>query len=61
MPTPNDKESEREFISRCVPIVIDEGTTKDPSQAAAICYSKWREFRKKLLDELAKRMFDKNK
>ena len=42
MPLPHKGETEDEFISRCIPIVIHEGTTKNPSQAAAICYSIWR-------------------
>lgn len=46
MPTPTNKETRKEFVSRCVPIVLHEGTTKDPSQAAAICYSKWKEYKK---------------
>ena len=41
MPTPEKGESKKDFISRCIPIVLDEGTTTDESQAAAICYSKW--------------------
>lgn len=44
MPTPRNGESKDEFINRCIPIVINEGTATDPSQAAAICYSKWDQF-----------------
>lgn len=40
-PTPNPGESEEDFISRCVPQVIEDGTTDDPQQAVAICYSIW--------------------
>lgn len=40
-PLPNEKESD--YISRCIPIVIKEGTAKDSKQASAICYSMWRE------------------
>jgi hypothetical protein len=36
---PSAGESEDEFISRCIPVVIGEG--KDQDQAAAICYSYW--------------------
>jgi hypothetical protein len=36
---PNAGESENDFISRCIPVVIEEG--KDQDQAAAICYSYW--------------------
>ena len=47
MPTPRAGESEDDFVSRCIPIVIDDGTTDDPIQAAAICHSMWREANKK--------------
>lgn len=36
---PNADETEDEFISRCVKVVMDEG--KDNEQAVAICYSYW--------------------
>ena len=36
---PSKNESESEFISRCIPYMINEG--KDEAQAAAVCYSKW--------------------
>ena len=36
---PGEKETEDEFISRCIRYVVNEG--KDQEQAAAICYSKW--------------------
>lgn len=42
MPKPNKGESEKDFIGRCVGVVLGEGTTKDSSQAAAICHSIWR-------------------
>ena len=42
MPTPNAGESEKDYISRCIPVVLKEGTAKDNKQAAAICYSMWR-------------------
>ena len=43
MPRPRADETQDEFISRCIPMVINEGVTDDPAQAAAICHSKWRE------------------
>lgn len=46
MPTSNKGEHESDFISRCIGIVINEGTATDPSQAAAICHSKWDESKK---------------
>jgi len=39
MPTPNPGESRDDFIERCIPIVIDEGTAQDNAQAVAICNS----------------------
>lgn len=39
MPKPHKGEKKKDFISRCIPMLIDEGKEKD--QAAAICYSFW--------------------
>jgi len=39
MPTVKQGESRDDFISRCVPIVMREGTAKDNKQAIAICGS----------------------
>jgi hypothetical protein len=39
MPTPNGSESKKDFIERCIPILVKEGKPQD--QAVAICYSKW--------------------
>lgn len=39
MPMPHAGESEKDFVTRCVPIVIAEGTARDGAQAAAICHS----------------------
>jgi len=41
MPTPRKDERKDAFISRCIPIVLHEGTTKDSKQAAAICFGIW--------------------
>ena len=51
LPTPKKKESQKDFIGRCVPLVIeeqefdaeDEGERK---QAVAICYNQWRKVKK---------------
>ena len=43
MPTPGQNESHDEFIERCIPIVMDEGTAEDTEQASAICESYWEE------------------
>lgn len=39
MPTPNPNEPQDEFINRCIPIVINDGTADTPEQAYAICVS----------------------
>jgi hypothetical protein len=41
MPVPRKGEKRKDFVDRCIPIVIDEGTAKDPKQAVAICNSMW--------------------
>ena len=38
---PGKTETEEEFIGRCIPIEINDGTAKDEKQAYAICKSKW--------------------
>ncbi len=43
MPTPREGESQKDYVSRCIPIVLKEGTAKDENQAAAICYSMYKE------------------
>lgn len=48
MPTPNQNESEKEFVSRCIPIVLDEGTAKDGPQASAICHSMYQQHKKNM-------------
>jgi len=42
LPTPNKEETEQQFVSRCIPIVLRDGTAKDQTQAAAVCYSMFR-------------------
>ena len=37
MPKPEPTEKKDDFIKRCIPIVLDEGTAKTPDQAVAIC------------------------
>ena len=43
MPNPNEGESHDDFIERCIPMVMDEGTAEDNDQAVAICNSMWEE------------------
>lgn len=39
MPTPNADETKGDFMSRCIPLVVEEG--KDADEAKAICINKW--------------------
>ncbi len=41
MPIPKSGESQSDFIARCIPIVIEDGTATDTDQAVAICTSIW--------------------
>lgn len=42
---PGKKETQQEFIARCVAEEVRAGYPQD--QAVAICYSKWKEHKKK--------------
>lgn len=39
MPNPKKGEKLADFLNRCIPEVIRDGTTDNPTQAAAICRS----------------------
>jgi hypothetical protein len=56
MPKPNGTEDENTFISRCIPIVINDGTASDDKQAYAICKSKWDEHKRNKLSEIVKEL-----
>jgi hypothetical protein len=43
MPEPQQDESQDDFISRCIPVVLKDGAAKDNKQAAAVCHSMWSE------------------
>jgi HK97 family phage prohead protease len=43
MPKPNQGESREDFVQRCIPVVIEDGTAEDGSQANAICNSMYKE------------------
>jgi hypothetical protein len=43
MPKPRIGEQKDAYISRCIPIVIQDGTAKDEQQAYAICNSMYDE------------------
>ena len=47
MPTPRKGESKADYVSRCIPVVMSEGTAKNASQAAAICHSMYDDWKKK--------------
>lgn len=51
IPTPTSGENEKDFVSRCISKIIDE---YDQSQAAAICYSK---YRKKMSEDKKEQLF----
>lgn len=66
MPTPKKGENRKDYIKRCIPAVINEGTTKDNKQAAAICFSMWKDHHKKskgeiILDDLAQEILNQKK
>jgi HK97 family phage major capsid protein/HK97 family phage prohead protease len=47
VPTPHPgKETQDEWISRCVPAVLDDGSAKDQDQALAMCFQMWRDAKK---------------
>jgi hypothetical protein len=48
MPSPKSGESEDDFVERCIPMVVEEGTAEDGKQAAAICHSMFREHKDKM-------------
>jgi len=43
MPTPRRDETRDEFIARCIPIVLEEGTAQSNAQAVAVCNSMYDE------------------
>lgn len=46
MPKPKPNESRDDYVARCIPIVLDEGTAEDQEQAVAVCDSMWQEAKK---------------
>lgn len=47
MPTPNKGEARKDFVRRCIPVVIRDGTAKDGAQGAAVCQSIYTQSKKK--------------
>src|SRR4030042_788607 len=41
MPEPNKDETHNDFISRCIPVVIEDGAAESPEQAVAVCNGIW--------------------
>jgi len=41
MPEPGMDEEKSDFMKRCIPMVLEDGTAADNDQAVAICMSKW--------------------
>ena len=63
MPTPNKGEKQKDYMKRCVPMVMKEGTAQDNKQAVAICFSMWKQHKNKkksraseILDELGRNL-----
>lgn len=45
MPVPKSGQSKADFLSECIPIVLEDGTAADNDQAVAVCNSMWEEAR----------------
>jgi hypothetical protein len=43
MPKPKQGESEADYVGRCVPVVMKDGTAKDNEQAVAVCHSMFKQ------------------
>lgn len=46
MPDPQEGETRDDFISRCIPIVLDDGTASDQEQAVSVCSGMWDQAKK---------------
>jgi hypothetical protein len=55
MPTPDTGESHDDFVSRCVPEVIDDGAADSPEQAVAICERFWEDREEAVLERMRTR------
>jgi hypothetical protein len=58
MPTPKPDETRKDFVSRCIPVVIEDGTAKDNDQAVAVCNSLYSDSKKSLSGFSTKEIFD---
>jgi HK97 family phage prohead protease len=50
VPKPHKGEQQQDFVARCARQMFADGTTKDPKQAAAICFQAWRDRNKAGMD-----------
>lgn len=50
MPKPIPGQSQDDFISECIPQVLQDGTAETQEQAIAICYSMWDQAKKEIQD-----------
>ncbi|NIQ89322.1 MAG: hypothetical protein GWN93_09715 [Deltaproteobacteria bacterium] len=60
MPTPQENETQDDFISRCIPIVLDDRTAESQEQAVAVCNSMWEEAHKsegEMTDKMERKTF----
>lgn len=46
MPKPHKGEEKDRFVSRCIPIVLKDGTATTQEQAVAVCISIWEQDKK---------------
>lgn len=53
MPNPKKGEKQKDFVSRCIPEVLKDKTASDQTQAAAICYSMYKEAKKASKEKLS--------
>ena len=52
IPKPNpDKETQDEFVSRCIKSLSKEDPDRDQKQIIAICYGEWRNRKKESMEE----------
>ncbi len=54
MPTVKPGESRKDFVERCIPVVLGDGTAEGQAQAVAVCSSMWRERGKSLVMKMTK-------
>lgn len=57
MPKPKPGESEKDYVARCVPVVMGEGATQE--QALGKCYGMYKNAKKSLLIKKIKKLSDK--